>query len=597
MKSLNSFVSILFYKGEKRTKHKNFFFSQDKNHSTKGDMDANNYEDWNEWVEDDESVNSSEVPCPLCGSVVVGGRAEKIFEHCKGAHKFDLSTIRADWKLDDYGWIRLVNWLRKNAKASAEQCITSLGDAFGVTGPDHPLFSDDSNLIPVIPSDPLLALLSDDDDDDFDGASDKMVADDDDSNMAICGEEVLKLKQRLMELEEENASLKQTISRIFGEESEILPQKNTDDDDDDSDEEKMTSSNETSKRKNENRAKTDSVEGDGYFDSYARMGIHEDMLSDRVRTGAYEEWTRRAGRSGYLTGKRVIDVGAGTGILSIFAAQEGASRVYAIEASSTAKIARKMIASNKVEDKITIVNALAESDTAKEMITEKVDVIISEWMGYALLFENMLDSVLYARDTWLAEGGAVQPSHAIMYVTAMEETEGFTERSKFFDTPQYGVNLSETKTPAFAEADVRVIDTKTVASKACVLREIDILTVKRGTTEDLRLPYELTLDRDVTAVHALCVYFDVDFRTPGIETVKLSTAPETEPTHWKQTVLMFEKPFADLKAGTVLAGSLHFVVCSSGPHDVDIHATMTVKSVPDGAPKPPTHEIEQLFHV
>lgn len=28
----------------------------------------------------------------------------------------------------------------------------------------------------------------------------------------------------------------------------------------------------------------------------------------------------------------------------------------------------------------------------------QVDVIVSEWMGYALLFESMLDTVLYARD-------------------------------------------------------------------------------------------------------------------------------------------------------------------------------------------------------
>ena len=36
-----------------------------------------------------------------------------------------------------------------------------------------------------------------------------------------------------------------------------------------------------------------------------------------------------------------------------------------------------------------------------ELPTPKVDVIISEWMGYFLLFENMLDSVLYARNKWL----------------------------------------------------------------------------------------------------------------------------------------------------------------------------------------------------
>jgi protein arginine N-methyltransferase 1 len=32
---------------------------------------------------------------------------------------------------------------------------------------------------------------------------------------------------------------------------------------------------------------------------------------------------------------------------------------------------------------------------------EKVDIIISEWMGYFLLYESMLDSVLWARDKYL----------------------------------------------------------------------------------------------------------------------------------------------------------------------------------------------------
>ena len=34
----------------------------------------------------------------------------------------------------------------------------------------------------------------------------------------------------------------------------------------------------------------------------------------------------------------------------------------------------------------------------------KVDVIVSEWMGYCLFYESMLDTVLYARDKWLVSG-------------------------------------------------------------------------------------------------------------------------------------------------------------------------------------------------
>ena len=48
-------------------------------------------------------------------------------------------------------------------------------------------------------------------------------------------------------------------------------------------------------------------------------------------------------------------------------------------------------------------------------LPEKVDIIISDWMGYFLLRESMLDSVLVARDKFLKPGGALYPSHARLY--------------------------------------------------------------------------------------------------------------------------------------------------------------------------------------
>ena len=49
-------------------------------------------------------------------------------------------------------------------------------------------------------------------------------------------------------------------------------------------------------------------------------------------------------------------------------------------------------------------------------LPEKVDIIISEWMGYFLLRESMLDTVLHARDKFLKPGGALYPSHARLYM-------------------------------------------------------------------------------------------------------------------------------------------------------------------------------------
>ncbi len=56
-----------------------------------------------------------------------------------------------------------------------------------------------------------------------------------------------------------------------------------------------------------------------------------------------------------------------------------------------------------------------------ELPVQKVDIIISEWMGYFLLYESMLDTVLWARDKYLAKGGKMLPSRAQIFVAAIED--------------------------------------------------------------------------------------------------------------------------------------------------------------------------------
>lgn len=54
---------------------------------------------------------------------------------------------------------------------------------------------------------------------------------------------------------------------------------------------------------------------------------------------------------------------------------------------------------------------------------EKFDIIISEWMGYFLLYESMLDTVLLARDKYLQPDGLIFPDVATLYVAAIEDSE------------------------------------------------------------------------------------------------------------------------------------------------------------------------------
>ena len=115
------------------------------------------------------------------------------------------------------------------------------------------------------------------------------------------------------------------------------------------------------------------------FTQYYAQLLHQgNMLQDLTRTGTY----RHAFVSNAVDfhDKVVLDVGTGTGILAIFACQAGARKVYAVEASQSAEIARLLIEANGYSDRIEVIQAKLED----VQLPEKVDIIISEPIGFLL---------------------------------------------------------------------------------------------------------------------------------------------------------------------------------------------------------------------
>jgi protein arginine N-methyltransferase 1 len=155
---------------------------------------------------------------------------------------------------------------------------------------------------------------------------------------------------------------------------------------------------------------------DYYWHSYAHFGIHEEMLKDEVRTRSYRNAI--LGNKHLFQGKVVLDVGCGTAILSMFAAQAGAKKVFAIDCSDIIKQARQIVKDNHFEDTVELIQGKIEDI---ELPVEHVDIIVSEWMGYFLVYENMLESVLFARDKWLAPDGLMFPDKAYLKICAIED--------------------------------------------------------------------------------------------------------------------------------------------------------------------------------
>jgi SAM-dependent methyltransferase len=118
---------------------------------------------------------------------------------------------------------------------------------------------------------------------------------------------------------------------------------------------------------------------DIYFQGYSRIEIHEAMLRDKVRQGALSHPCTTASprsvplqartqaykraimrNSSIFEGKTVLDVGCGTGILSLFAAMAGAEHVYGVDASLMAYKAQQIVKDNGYKDHVTIIHGKVE---------------------------------------------------------------------------------------------------------------------------------------------------------------------------------------------------------------------------------------------
>lgn len=307
-------------------------------------------------------------------------------------------------------------------------------------------------------------------------------------------------------------------------------------------------------------ARDDKTSADYYFDSYSHFGIHEEMLKDVVRTKTYQNVIYK--NSFLFKDKVVLDVGAGTGILSLFCAKVGAKHVYAVECSSMADMAQKIIKQNGYSDVITVLKGKIEDI---ELPVTQVDVIISEWMGYFLVYENMLNTVLYARDKWLVKDGLVLPDKASLYVTAIEDADYKEDKIEFWNNV-YGFDMSCIRKQSIMEPLVDTVEQNQIVTNSQLLKTMDISKMTAGDAS-FTAPFKLVAERD-DYIHALVAYFDVSF-TKCHKLMGFSTGPKSRTTHWKQTVLYLEDVLSICK-GETLTGTMTVAPNKKNPRDVDI---------------------------
>lgn len=305
----------------------------------------------------------------------------------------------------------------------------------------------------------------------------------------------------------------------------------------------------------ETNGATVGVGSSAYFTSYGDLGVHELMLKDKPRTLAYKGFIEK--NKHLFKDKIVLDVGAGSGILSLFAATAGAKIVYAVEASNMADACETIVARNKLEDTIVVVKGRVES---VDLPVDKVDVIISEWMGFYLFHEAMLDSVIVARDRWLKPGGLMLPSIATLYLMPVSLDDYVWDHFQFWDNV-YGYDLSPLKTAAMMNAlqqpVITTISTDEQLAEPETVIDLNLYETALEDIEDIHAKLCFNIRVDGT-VHGFASWFDVDFQGPvgtspqdSSTSITLSTSPSSPLTHWKQTVFFLPSAFSVQEGETI----------------------------------------------
>ncbi|KAL0538507.1 hypothetical protein IC582_022653 [Cucumis melo] len=556
-------------------------------------------DDWDDWNADEEGEEAfdSNFLCLFCNSKY--NDCNMLFNHCNSVHYFDFHSIRRNLGLDFYGSFKIINYVRSQvAENRCWSCGLSCQSNLDLQHHLHKilnlndikaLWDDDKYLKPFKQNDPLLYSFAEDEEDDDETARENLpfhANQNQNNGMEDCSSAshgYLNAARRLEAKIENTVETTETLGLKYDvqEDNQLKIARQIFDRND-------------IKNANEN-----------YFGSYGSFAIHREMLSDKVRMEAYMKAILE--NPSLFQNAAVMDVGCGTGILSLFAAKAGASRVIAVEASEKMAAVATQIAEdnglwrNRKQTRdcgmssgiIEVIHGMVEElDKNIEIQPHSVDVLLSEWMGYCLLYESMLSSVLFARDRWLKPGGAILPDTATILVAGF----GVGGTSLPFWENVYGFRMScvgkELVRDAAKAPIVDIVDANDLVTSPAILHTFDLATMRLDEV-DFTAMTELepnlhnssnnsnSVEAEASWCHGVVLWFETGFtsrfckESPAV----LSSSPYTPKTHWSQTILTFREPIAvaSRKSVTNVSAPVGSHACPA----VKVHLRLSIARAPE----------------
>ncbi len=268
-----------------------------------------------------------------------------------------------------------------------------------------------------------------------------------------------------------------------------------------------------------------------------RIEYHRTLIADRVRNEAL----LAALKSVIRTGETVVaDIGAGTGLLGLMAAQLGAKDVYLYEAAEVAGVAAQVMKSNRVRN-----CHLMPCHSTEMQDPPQVDVIVSETLGNYAFEENLIETLNDARRRFLKPGGVIIPRRVTQFVAPVISDRVHAELDVWRDVGQ-GIDLSPARTMSFNNVYVRSFSSGDLLDRAKSARQWDDVDLTRDAKSARKGEVTWTIASSQT-VYGFACWWSAELAAGNV----LSTATDAPRTHWEQLYFPVEMPLATKRGDTV----------------------------------------------
>jgi SAM-dependent methyltransferase len=271
-------------------------------------------------------------------------------------------------------------------------------------------------------------------------------------------------------------------------------------------------------------------------DPFSHARTHEAFIADRVRMRAYADAIAAAVRPGDV----VLDLGCGTGILSLLAARAGARKVYAVDRAAILDDARETARRNGLENRIEFIRSAFDA----LVLPERADLIVHELIGSRFWDEGLVPAIAHARRAHLARGGRLLPVGIDVFLAPTSHVSELERSLAFWRRKHHGLDLGVFGRLAFEQgvAGAMVPDIVALRGPSSFLapaKRVLALDLRRAS----RLPGPVTASFRLPRggrLTGLCAFLRVHLDRRR----SFSTGPDRTGTHWGQLFLPALEPLS-----------------------------------------------------